>query len=307
MVSGNKKSLILLLISLFVVILFFNSVFTFLAFYLKPLNFNTLFVLIFTMSLFSAMVISTLLIYVLPQINAGISLSKKFVRLESLNHPLLLKLSTGAPGSYHHSINVANLSHQAAKSINANSALVRIASYYHDIGKIIHPETYIENQNGRKTTNNNLAQINKIAKIITNHALAGKEIADEYGLPDEIIQIISEHHGTTSVKFLLDQARDLGSADAKNFRYPGPKPQTVESLIVMLADCVEAAAKGLKDVSRNNITRLVDETIKDKINDKQFSNINFSPSDYQKIRNSFVKTLLSMYHQRIISREYDEN
>ncbi len=307
MVSGNKKTLMLILLSLFIVILFFNSVFIFPAFYAEPLSLGTLAMLVFTMSFFSAVVISTLLVYVLPQTNTEISLSKKFTRLESLNHPLLLKLSTQAPGSYHHSINVANLSHQAAKSIGANAALVRIASYYHDIGKIIHPETYIENQNGRKIINNNLSQINKVAKIITNHALSGKEIAKEYDLPDEIIQIISEHHGTTSAKFLFDQAKEFGSPDIKNFRYPGPKPQTVESLIVMLADCIEAAAKGLKDLDRVNIAKLVDNTIKEKIDEKQFSNINFSSSDYQKIRNSFIKTLLSMYHQRIVNKEYNEN
>jgi hypothetical protein len=303
MVSGNKKSLILLLLSLFLIILFFNSVFSFSAFYAQDLSFDILAALIFIMSFFSAIVISALIVYVLPQINGEILLNKKFTRLESLNHPLLLKLSTQAPGSYHHSVNVANLSHQAARSVDANAALVRIASYYHDIGKIIHPETYIENQNSRKLTNKTLGQINKAAKIITNHALFGKKIAEEYSLPEEIIQIISEHHGTTLTKFLYDQAKELGSPDIKKFRYPGPKPQTVESLIVMLADCVEAAAKGLRDASKDNITHLVDSTIKDKIDEKQFSNISISPSDYQKIRNSFLKTLLSMYHQRIISQE----
>lgn len=307
MLSGNKKTLIILLLFLFIVILFFNSVFIFPAFYSEPLNFENLVLLIFIMSFFSAVVISTLLVYALPQFNADISLSKKFTRLESLNHPLLLKLSTQAPGSYHHSINVANLSHQAAKSIGANASLVRIASYYHDIGKIIHPETYIENQNGRKIINNNLSQINKIAKIITSHALSGKEIAKKYDLPEEIIQIISEHHGTTLAKFLFNQAKEIGSPNIKNFRYPGPKPQTVESLVVMLADCIEAAAKGLKDLDRTNIAKLVDNIIKEKIDEKQFSNINFSSSDYQKIRNSFIKTLLSMYHQRIVNKEYNEN
>jgi hypothetical protein len=300
MASGNKKTLILLLLSLFLTILFFNSVFTFPAFYVKNLNFNTLIILIFTMSFFSAFAISTLIIYVLPQINKDISLNKRFTRLESLNHPLLLKLSTGAPGSYHHSVNVANLSHQAAKSVGANAALVRIASYYHDIGKIVYPETYIENQNSRRLTNKTLGQINRTAKIIINHALLGKKIAEEYGLPDEIIQIISEHHGNTHAKFLYDQSKELGSLNIKNFRYPGPKPQTAESLIVMLADCVEAAAKAERDMNKSNIEHLVDSIIRDKINEKQFSNINFSSSDYQKVRNSFVKTLSSIYHQRII-------
>ena len=252
------------------------------------------------MSFFSAFAISTLIIYVLPQINKDISLNKRFTRLESLNHPLLLKLSTGAPGSYHHSVNVANLSHQAAKSVGANAALVRIASYYHDIGKIVYPETYIENQNSRRLTNKTLGQINRTAKIIINHALLGKKIAEEYGLPDEIIQIISEHHGNTHAKFLYDQSKELGSLNIKNFRYPGPKPQTAESLIVMLADCVEAAAKAERDMNKSNIEHLVDSIIRDKINEKQFSNINFSSSDYQKVRNSFVKTLSSIYHQRII-------
>jgi cyclic-di-AMP phosphodiesterase PgpH len=307
MASGNKKTLILILLTLVFVILFFNSIFILPAFYAEVLTTKTLTILLFVTSFFSALVIFTLLVYVLPHLNKEIALNKRFTRLESLNHPLLLKLSTEAPGSYHHSVNVANLSHRAAKSIGVNAALVRIAGYYHDIGKIIHPEIYIENQGIKISKNKTLGQIIKAAKIITNHTLIGKKIAEDYSLPDEIVQIISEHHGTTSTKFLYDQAKELGSPNSKYFRYSGPKPQTVESLIVMLADCIEAAAKGARELDRNSIANLVDNSIKEKINEKQFSNVNFSSSGYQKIRNSFVKTLSSMYHQRITSQEINEN
>ena len=296
---ANKKTLILVFLSLIGLIIFFNSVFIFPAFYAEAINERSLTFLILLASFFSASTIFFLYVYILSNTNKESNLNKKFPRLESLNHPLLLRLSVEAPGSYHHSINVANLSHQAAKSIGANAALVRIASYYHDAGKIIHPEVYIENQTKVRSKSQNLSEFRKISRIITRHTSIGKKIAEENNLPEEIIQIISEHHGTTMAKFLYDESRLLGKIDIKEFRYPGPKPQTIESVIVMIADCVEAATKGTRELNKKNISQIVDSVIEEKISEKQFSNVAISPNSLQRIRNSLIKTLSLMYHQRI--------
>lgn len=302
---SNKKTLFLILLILTVIILFFNSVFIIPAFYANISSAGTLVSLLFLMSLFSATVILIFFIYILPNLNEDIALARRFTRLESLNHPLLLKLSTEAPGSYHHSINVANLSHQAAKSVGANASMVRVAGYYHDVGKIVHPETYIENQSNRNNKVKNFRQILKMAKVITDHPTVGKKIAEEYNLPNEIVQIIFQHHGTTLAKFLYDQSKDFGKPQIADFRYPGPKPQTIESVIVMLADCVEAATKGASDLDKPKITRIVDLIIEEKITEKQFQNIIIKSTDFQKIRNSLINTLFSMYHQRIFVKEDD--
>jgi len=258
-------------------------------------------------SIASALTIAVIVTYLSPTVNEGMTLLRRYGRLENFNHPLLLRLSTEAPGSFHHSINVAILAQKAAKNIGADSNLVRIASYYHDLGKLVHPEIYIENQHQYKEEFKNLVQIKKIAKIITKHAKTGAKIASDYHLPDEIVDIIAEHHGSTVAKFLYDSAINFANVDKNDFKYPGPKPQTAESVIVMLADCVEAATKGSRELDNKKITEIVDKTIEDKIKEKQFYNLRLTAQVFQKIRNSFIDTLSSMYHQRIYIDDNNEN
>lgn len=295
----NRQSFLIFLLFLTLIILFFSSAFLLPVVYTYNKNITTIIALLVASSLASALVIAIILNYLSPTISEGIALLKRYGRLENLTHPLLIRLSTEAPGSYHHSINVANLSQRAAKSIGADANLSRIAAYYHDVGKLIHPEIYIENQSQYRKSYKNLSQLKKAAKIIVGHPKAGTKIATEYKLPEEVINIISEHHGTTFARFLWEEGRDLGQVYKDDFRYLGPKPTTSESVIVMLADCVEAATKGAKNLNQEKIAVIVDEVIKEKISEKQFRNLNFGNRNLVRIRDSFISTLSSMYHQRI--------
>lgn len=295
----NLRSFLFFVSFLTLVILFFSSAFLLPVVYTYSKNITTIIALIFASSLASALMIAIILNYLSPTISEGIALLKRYGRLENLTHPLLVRLSTEAPGTYHHSINVANLSQRAAKSINVDANLSRIAAYYHDVGKLIHPEIYIENQSRYREEYKSLTQVKKAAKIITNHTKTGAKIAGEFKLPDEVINIISEHHGSTYTRFLYEEGKKLGEVSKKDFFYPGPKPTTIESAIVMLADCVEAATKGASDLTHDKIATIVDRVIEEKISEKQFYNLNLNNRNLVRIRDSFVGTLSSMYHQRI--------
>lgn len=307
MSKNQRKYFLFFVIILTVIILFFSSAFILPVAYIYTKSTVKVIMLLSLSSIASALTIAVIATYLSPTVNEGIMIMKRYGRLENFNHPLLLRLSTEAPGSFHHSINVAILAQKAAKKIGADSNLVRIASYYHDIGKLIHPEIYIENQRQYKEKFKNLTQIKKIAKIITKHAKIGAKIAADYHLPDEIVDIIAEHHGSTIAKFLYDSAENFADVDKNDFKYPGPKPQTAESVIVMLADCVEAATKGSHELDDQKIAEIVDKTIEDKIAEKQFYNLRLSAQIFQKIRNSFIDTLSSMYHQRIYIDDNNEN
>jgi len=303
----SKKYFLFFVLTLFLIILFFSSAFILPVLYTYTRNITKLIVLLALSSLASGVAIALILTYLSPTISEGISLIKRYSRLENLNHPLLVRLSTEAPGSYHHSISVANLGQKAAKALGADSTLARIAGYYHDIGKLIHPEIYIENQSQAKEKFKSLGQVYKVAKIITSHTKKGVEIAQHYRLPEEISNIIAEHHGSTLARFLYEEAKEFGIPEKNNFRYSGPKPQTIESAIIMLADCVEAATKGAKILDRARISEIVDKIIEDKIAEKQFHNLRISETELQKIRTSFIDTLSLMYHQRIYIADNDQN
>lgn len=301
MLYENKNKSLFFSFFILILTIFFNSIVFIPFFYAELISDKTLLPLILISSMLSSMVISILFIYIPAGIEDKKNAKQQLFRLGNLNHPLLLRLSTEAPGSYHHSINVSTLSHKAAKSIGANALLVRIGAYYHDIGKIDNPAVYIENQSTGTDKKLSFLQIKKISKVIINHPAIGRKIAEKANLPEEIIQIIVEHHGTTSAKYLYEQAKIKGNVDINDYSYTGPKPQTIESAIVMLADCIEASSKSFKSMDKLQIIDIVDSTIQEKIAEKQFSRIDISPSTYRKIRNSFIDTLCSIYHQRIIT------
>jgi len=306
----NKISLkyfLFLVLILTSIILFFSTAFILPIIYTYTKNATKPLIFIILSSLASGITIALIISYLSPTVSEGILLIKRYWRLENLNHPLLVRLSTEAPGSYHHSINVSLLAQKAARNVGADANLVRLAGYYHDIGKLFHPEIYIENQSQNVEELKTLFQIKKVTKIITNHALRGARIAEKYKLPDEITNIIAEHHGSTITQFLYNEAKTLGAVKKAGFRYPGPKPQTVESAIIMLADCLEAATKGAKDLNREKISQIVDTIIEERIKEKQFYNLKISDQSWQKIRNSFIATLTTMYHQRILISKNNEN
>ncbi len=219
----------------------------------------------------------------------------------SLTNPLLLRLSDEAPGTYHHSIMVSNIAQKACKSIGADSLLVRTAAYYHDIGKLDEPLAYVENQADIEIpSDENAATIRKNAKTIISHVKKGQKIAVENDMPEDMIDLISEHHGTTKTLFFYEKAKDRGLKIKKtDFRYPGPIPQTKESVILMLADCVEATARAYESLSKKDIENIVSSSIEERLSDNQFKNANLSEAELAKIRRSIIESLNSIYHQRI--------
>ncbi len=224
----------------------------------------------------------------------------KLLELTDLNNKLLKMLLEQTPGTYHHSIMVANLAEAAALDIGADSLLARIGGYYHDIGKVKRPFFFVENLMGKDNQHENLSP-NLSAIIITSHVKDGVEIATKHNLPEEIIDIIRQHHGTTLVKYFYEKAKEeLGDSVKENqYRYPGPKPQTREAALVMLADSVESATRSLNNPSPSSIDNLIKKITNDKFIDEQFDECNLTLKEIEKIRNVFSRVLLQMFHRRI--------
>ncbi|WP_406242269.1 HD family phosphohydrolase [Tissierella carlieri] len=225
----------------------------------------------------------------------------KLLELSNPNQPLLKKLLLEAPGTYHHSILVGNLSEAAAESISANPLLARVASYYHDIGKTIRPYYFAENQFGMENPHNKLQPMQSTT-IITSHTIDGMALGKEKKLPKEIIDIIEEHHGNTAVAYFYYKAKELDkdidiSIDA--FRYKGRKPQTKEAAIVMLADSSEAAVRSMKDLTKEKIEDMVRKVVQGKLKDEQLDECNVTLKEIEIIIHSFVNVLTGIYHDRI--------
>lgn len=229
---------------------------------------------------------------------------RKLLKLNNLTNPLLLRLSTEAPGTYHHSVLVADLSSNAAKAIGADSLLCRVSAYFHDIGKLKNPGFFIENQslvkNG-KTAEYQSNTPSKNANIVLDHVKDGIKIAEEAHLPKEVVNIIAQHHGNSVCNYFYELAREQNGGKMKktNFRYQGPKPQTKEAAILMLADSLEATAR----VKNDNLKSLVEETFSDKIKEGQLDDCHLSNREISKLKHIFTETLESMLHPRI---EYPE-
>lgn len=226
--------------------------------------------------------------------------SFRLLELSSSNQPILKDLMISAPGTYNHSLIVANLVETAAGAINANSLLARVGAYYHDIGKIKRPFFFIENQkdfNEHDKINPNLSCL-----IITAHVKEGIEIARENKLPQEIIDIIQEHHGTTLVSYFYHRAKEKivkQRITEDEFRYSGVKPRTKEAALVMLADSVEAAARTVVKPSLNKLEQLTKKIVRGRLEDGQLDESELTLADLDKIIKSFVQVLFSVYHQRI--------
>jgi len=229
----------------------------------------------------------------------------RLLELGSLEHPLLQEFSKKAPGSYQHSILVGRLSESAAKEIGANSLLARVGAYFHDIGKINKPFYFIENISNNKLNKHNNITPNMSALILISHVKEGVELAKKYKLGDEIVDIIKQHHGTSLIKFFYKKALEINEGDSKqdidekNFRYPGPKPKTKETGIIMLADVLEASSRTLNDPTPARIKGFVKNMIEAILNDGQLDECRLTLKELTTIRDSFVNTLTSIYHHRI--------
>ncbi|MCK4859992.1 MAG: HDIG domain-containing protein, partial [Candidatus Omnitrophica bacterium] len=230
------------------------------------------------------------------------------LELSDLNHPLLKRLIMEAPGTYHHSLIVGNLSESASEAIGANSLLARVASYYHDIGKIEKSEYFSENQKGKNKHNKLVPTMSSL--IIIKHVKDGVEMCHKYNLPRQIIEIIKQHHGTSLVPYFYQRALDLEKdkkVNEESFRYPGPKPQSKEAAIVMLADSIEASSRSLDNPSPSRLKGLVQKIINDKFIDHQLDECNLALTDLSKITESFSYILNGVFHNRIKYPEREDS
>ncbi|MGL4761744.1 MAG: HD family phosphohydrolase [Sarcina sp.] len=226
----------------------------------------------------------------------------KLLELSNPNSPLLKKLLMEAPGTYHHSVLVANLAELAAEAIGANPLMVRIGAYYHDVGKTKRPYFFKENQIGIENPHNKISD-KLSAKIIISHVKDGLEMAREHNLPKEIESFIVTHHGDTLVKYFYINTRNNSEnpddVREEDFKYPGPRPVTREQGIVMLSDSVEAAVRSIKEHTSESIENMVNFIIKDKMESGQLNNCELTLKDIEAIRATFLKSLNGIYHQRI--------
>jgi len=232
----------------------------------------------------------------------GVTTNIRLRELSDLNHPLLKTLAMNAPGTYHHSLIVGSLAEAAAVSIGANPLLARVGSYYHDVGKANKPSYFVENQADGDSKHENLSPAMSTL-IIVSHSKDGLELANEYGLPGSVKEIIAEHHGTTLVEYFYSQAKDRKDSDdvpkEETYRYPGPKPQSKEAAIVLLADSVESSTRTLDEISPSKLENHVHGIVNNKLHDGQLDRANLTLCDISNIETSFVKTLANLYHARI--------
>lgn len=221
-------------------------------------------------------------------------------RLANLNNPLLKDLIEKAPGTYQHSMMVANLASNAVEEIGGDSLLTRVAAYYHDVGKIKHPLFFVENIANGMESPHKMVSPQESAQIIINHVVEGGKMLKEQNFPKGIVDICYQHHGTTLVQFFYSQAlKDQANIDRHLFEYPGPKPQSKEAAVIMIADSVEAASRTLKEYNAEAIERLVDKIIEDKNQQNQFEDCQLTLHELKLVRKSLMNGLASMYHTRI--------
>lgn len=228
----------------------------------------------------------------------------KLLELADPNHPLLKRLLMEAPGTYHHSLMVGNLAEVAAREIGGNALLARVGAYFHDVGKLKRPNFFKENQMSENPHDRITPNLSTL--VITSHTKDGEQLALKYKLPRAIRDIIVQHHGTTLVAYFYHKAKqgEKGvEVKESNFRYEGPKPQSKEAAVVLLADSVEAAVRSLPDKTKGKIEGLIRKIIKDKLDDGQLDNCDLTLNDMNEIANAFMTVLSGFFHERT---EYPE-
>jgi len=232
----------------------------------------------------------------------GVLTNFSLLELSDFNHPLLKKMILEAPGTYHHSLFVGNLSEAAANSVGANTLLCRVGAYYHDIGKIDKPEYFTENQIFESNKHDDL-EPSMSRLVIFNHVKNGVDLAKKYNLHPSIVDFIQEHHGKSLMHYFyqraVSEAPEGEDVDEQTFRYPGPKPQTREVAIVMLADSVEGACRALEDPTPSRIDETVHKIINNKFIDGQLDDCDLTLKDIEMIGMTFTRVLAAMYHTRV--------
>ncbi|PKR79026.1 hypothetical protein CEY16_04555 [Halalkalibacillus sediminis] len=254
----------------------------------------------------SSIFISAILIFgVIPIIEASFNTltETKLLNLSNPNHPLLRKILVEAPGTYHHSVMVANLSESASMAIGANGLLARVASYYHDVGKSFRPKYFIENQHNMKNPHDDMSPEDS-AEIILSHPSDGAKILRNYDIPKEIIDIAEQHHGTTLLKFFYYKAKETDpSVIESSFRYTGPVPQSREAAIINICDSVEAAVRSKENPTNEEIQKIVRSIIHDRLTDGQLDESSLTLKDLREIEIDICDMLKGIFHARI---EYPE-
>ncbi|GAB5406300.1 MAG: HDIG domain-containing protein [Aureliella sp.] len=235
----------------------------------------------------------------------GVQTDLSLLELGDASHPLLRQLAQRAPGTYNHSINVAAIAEAAADSIGAHGLLVRVGAYFHDIGKMFKPNYFIENQEQGSNSHDSLQPAMSTLVIIA-HVKDGADLGRKHRLPGPIIDFIEQHHGTTLVEYFYREAAKRSQEDPNreevsetSFRYPGPKPQTLEAAVLMLADSVESASRTLVEPTSSRIQSLVDQIAMKKLLDGQFDQCGLTLQQLDQLKSSLVKSLTAIYHGRV--------
>lgn len=229
----------------------------------------------------------------------GITTSLQLLELARPTHPLFKQLLTKAPGTYHHSIVISNMAERAAAVIGADALLARVGSYYHDIGKVTQPYFFAENQTDGENPHDKLDPKTS-AEIIIGHTLDGLALARKHGLPDRVCDFIPEHHGTTLVTYFYRRANQTSDeVHEQDYRYPGPKPQSKETAIVMLADSIEAWVRANRPATQAEMERVIRQVINDRLVSGQLDECNLTLHDLDQIREAFISVLQGIFHPRI--------
>ena len=230
------------------------------------------------------------------------------LELSNFDRPLLKELARRAPGTFNHSMTMGTLAEAAAESIGANPLLARVGAYYHDIGKTITPHNFVENQLNNQNVHENLTPEESVSLII-KHVNEGVALAEENKLPQEIIDFIPMHHGTTTISYFYDKAKKLygeEKVDVKDYKYPGPTPNSKETAIIMLADGCESAVRSIEEPDPVKVENLIEKIVQSRVDDGQLDNSPITFSDLKKIKEAFVGILVGQHHRRIRYPKQDE-
>ena len=258
----------------------------------------------------TAALASSLFIHLMEKL-FGITTVLTLMEMSDFNRPTLRRISELAAGTFHHSIQVANLAEKVANALGANALLVRVMALYHDLGKTMRPEFFTENQK-KGITPHDVLDPYQSAKIILGHVTQGKLLAKEHKIPDLVASAITEHHGTTLIEYFYKEAQKL-YPDKKileeDFRYKGPKPQSKETVILMLADAIEAATRSMHDsgnASPEKIKAMIHHIITTRLNNGEFSESNLSVREVFQLESIFLDSLEGAYHTRVKYPGQDE-
>jgi putative nucleotidyltransferase with HDIG domain len=250
--------------------------------------------------------------FLLPALESafGITTDTRLLELSNQNLPLLKRLSLEAPGTYQHSLSVSNLVEAGADAVGANALLLRVCAYYHDVGKLVKPEYFVENQRNGNPHDALLPSMS--ALVIQSHVKEGLELAREAKLPLPIRQAIATHHGTKLIRYFFNKAQERSGEEKSevresDYRYPGPRPHTKELGILLLADAVEAAARTLDNPTPTKVQAMISKIFSNALEDEQLDECELTFSELDKVASAFLWVLTNMYHHRIDYPGFDFN